>query len=141
MHLAVDGENIFCVSGSALRLQKLEVKFHELPRYGKGQGWCGYTVQDAAAILLRYLQRLQEPIHPSQQVESVSKSAKTISKRSMVLSPVETGDDFMAEKKSCRLSIDVLNFLIENQENFIIVMSGQDDETWHWRPYLCHHLQ
>ncbi len=57
-------ENIFGVSGSALRLRKLEAVFNQPPRYGKSLDWSGYTVHDAAAILLRYLQRLPESIIP-----------------------------------------------------------------------------
>ena len=70
MHIALFVEDIFCVSGSALRLQKLEAMFNEPPRYGKGLDWIGYTVHDAAAILIRFLQRLPEPIIPVDMYEA-----------------------------------------------------------------------
>ena len=57
-------KDLFTVSGSPLRLQKLEAAFNEPPRYGKGIDWSGYTVHDAASILLRFLLRLPEPIIP-----------------------------------------------------------------------------
>lgn len=175
-------EDIFCVSGSALRLQKLEAAFNEPPGYGKGFDWTGYTVHDAAAILLRFLLRLpesiipvklyeafQDPLKPHQggpstlpfnQESSISEYQKQItllpplsrqlllylmdllavfaSKAEInkmtsarlaavfqptILSPVEAGDGFIEEEKSRRLSQDVLVFLIENQDSFLIGMS------------------
>ena len=57
-------KDLFAVSGSPLRLQKLEGAFNEPPRYGNGIDWSGYTVHDAASILLRFLLRLPELIIP-----------------------------------------------------------------------------
>lgn len=68
-------ENIFCVSGSALRLQKLEAAFNE-PPYGKGLDCSGYTVHDAAGILLRYLHRLPESIIPVTMYEAFQNPLK-----------------------------------------------------------------
>lgn len=181
-YLATDVEDIFCVSGSALRLQKLEAAFNEPPLYGKRFDWSGYTVHDAAAILLRYLLRLpesiipvemyeafQDPLKPHQggpstlpfcQESSISEYQKQItllpplsrqlllylldllavfaSKAEInkmtsarlaavfqptILSPVEAGDGFIEEEKSLRLSQDVLVFLLENQDSFLLGMS------------------
>lgn len=69
-------ENIFSVSGYALRLQKLEATFNEPPRYGKGLDWSGYTVHDATGILLRYLQRLSESIIPVTMYEAFQNPLK-----------------------------------------------------------------
>ena len=57
-------KDLFTVSGSPLRLQKLEAAFNEPPHYGIGIDWSEYTVHDAASILLRFLLRLPEPIIP-----------------------------------------------------------------------------
>ena len=62
--LGTEVKDLFTVSGSPLRLQKLEAAFNEPPRYGKGLDWSGYTIHDAASILLRFLLRLPEPIIP-----------------------------------------------------------------------------
>ena len=70
MHLATLVEDIFCVSGSALRLQKLEATFNNPPRYGLGLDWSGYTVHDAAAILIRFLHGLPESIIPVDMYEA-----------------------------------------------------------------------
>ena len=40
-----------------------------------------------------------------------------------ILSPVKAGEDFIEEAEACRLSQDVLHFLIENQDDFLIEMS------------------
>lgn len=183
MNLATDVEDIFCVSGSALRLQQLEHCFNEPPRYGKGLDWSGYTVHDAAAILLRYLLRLPEPIIPVNMYEafqdplrshgrdpswsppvkgfliqeyrkqvsllpplsrqvlmylldvlavfaSKSELNKMTSARlatvfqPILLSPVETSDGFIEEEKSRCHSRDVLKFLVEHQDYFLIDNSG-----------------
>lgn len=76
LRLATDVENIFCVGGSALRLQKLEAEFNDPPDYGKGLDWSGYTVHDAAAILIRYLQRLPESIIPIDMYEAFQNPLK-----------------------------------------------------------------
>ena len=70
MHLAIDVEDIFCISGSALRLQKLEAIFNEPPRYAHRMDWSGYTVHDAAVILIRFLHGLPEPIIPVDMYEA-----------------------------------------------------------------------
>ena len=66
-------QDIFSISGSPLRLQKLEAAFNEPPRYGKGVDWTGYTVHDAASILLRYLLRSPEPVIPLEKYEAFQK--------------------------------------------------------------------
>jgi hypothetical protein len=53
-------EEIFAIGGSPLHIQELQRVFDSPERYGKGFDWTGYTVHDAADILLRYL--LQLPI-------------------------------------------------------------------------------
>ena len=186
MHLATLVEDIFCVSGSALRLQKLEAAFNEPPRYGKGLDWSGYTIHDAAAILIRFLEGLPESIIPIDMYEAfrtplrpyqdrkfrwpsgdaapeISEYQKQIgllppvsrqlllylldvlavfASRSevnkmdsariarifqpVILSPLRRGEKFIEEAKSRRLSEDVLIFLIENQEGFLIGMIPQE---------------
>lgn len=187
MHLATLVEDIFCVSGSALRLQKLEAAFNEPPRYGAGIDWSGYTVHDAAAIMIRFLQGLpesiipvdmyeafQNPLKPHQEDHSSSftfDASKAISEyqqqigllpplsrqlllylldilavfgarsevnkmtsarlarvfQPVILSPVRRGEEFIEEAKSRQLSEDVIIFLIENQDSFLIGMIPQDD--------------
>ena len=91
--------------------------------------------------LFLYLLELLAVFHFESDVYKMTSARLATIFQPVILSPVETGDEFIAEEKSRRLSIDVLNLLLQNQDNFMIVMSGQDDWTWHWRPYLCHHLQ
>ena len=40
-----------------------------------------------------------------------------------ILSPVKAGEDFIEETTSRQLSQDVLKFLIENQDNFLVAMA------------------
>lgn len=63
--LGVDVQGIFKVSGSAKRMQELQTVFDSPPRYGKGLDWTGYTVHDAASLLLRYLIQLPESLVPT----------------------------------------------------------------------------
>ena len=44
----------------------LQKTFDAPRRYGKGLKWTGYTVHDAASLLLRYLKTLPEPCVPYQ---------------------------------------------------------------------------
>ncbi|KAK6372656.1 GTPase activating protein (GAP) for Rho1p [Lithohypha guttulata] len=60
----IDVPEVFAHNGNALRVQRLYTAFGLLPRYGKGLDWTGYTVFDAATIMLRYLKSLPEPIVP-----------------------------------------------------------------------------
>ena len=189
MHLATLVEDIFCVSGSALRLQKLEAAFNEPPRYGKGIDWSGYTVHDAAAILIRFLEGLPESIIPIDMYEAFrtplrpyqdrkfrwpsgdaapeiseyrkqirllppvsrqllvylldilavfvyrSETNKMTSARlarifcPVILSPVRRGEEFIEQARSRQLSEDVLIFLIENPDSFLIGTIPQDDGT------------
>ena len=57
-------ENIFEESGSPKRLETLRTIFDN-PPYGKDMEWTGYTVCDAASLLLRYLLQLPEPVIPA----------------------------------------------------------------------------
>ncbi|KAL2043122.1 hypothetical protein N7G274_004182 [Stereocaulon virgatum] len=63
-HSATDRPDIFSISGSPLRLQELEALFNKPPRYGHDFHWAGYTLHNAASILLRYLLRSPEPVIP-----------------------------------------------------------------------------
>ncbi|KAJ0126118.1 Uncharacterized protein HZ326_30778 [Fusarium oxysporum f. sp. albedinis] len=57
-------EDIFATTGNPVRMSELQTIFDSPDRYGKGLVWDGYTVHDAAGILLRYLKSLPEPIIP-----------------------------------------------------------------------------
>lgn len=60
-------ENVFATGSPPQRIKKLQRTFDgpgDSFRYGKGMPWTGYTVHDAANILLRYLLQLSEPIIP-----------------------------------------------------------------------------
>lgn len=63
-YLGVQVEDIFATAGNPVRMRQLQAAFDSPPRYGKGLDWVGYTVHDAAGILLRYLKSLPEPIIP-----------------------------------------------------------------------------
>lgn len=64
IHTGTDVKGIFETAGSPKRLQELQQGFDHPPRYGKGLDWTGYTVHDAASIMLRYLLQLPEPVVP-----------------------------------------------------------------------------
>ena len=57
-------EDIFATGSPPLQIQKLQLAFDSPPRYGKGLDWTGYTVHDAANILVRYLLQLPEGVVP-----------------------------------------------------------------------------
>ena len=178
-------QDIFSISGSPLRLQKLEAAFNESPRYGKGVDWTGHTVHDAASILLRYLLRSPKPVIPLEKYEAFQKPLRPhsffstnlsdssfendvaireyqrqiillppLSRQLLlylldllavfaskcetnrmtsprlaavfqpaILSPVKAGEDFIEEEKSRQISQEVLIFLIENQDSFLVGMS------------------
>ncbi|KAJ4128179.1 GTPase activating protein (GAP) for Rho1p [Fusarium equiseti] len=60
----VQVEGIFATAGNPVSMRQLQAVFNSPPRYGKDLDWVGYTVHDAAGILLRYLKSLPEPIIP-----------------------------------------------------------------------------
>ncbi|KAI8716987.1 Rho-GAP domain-containing protein [Fusarium sp. LHS14.1] len=65
--LKVEGkkaEDIFATIGSPVRIRELQQAFESPPTYGQGFVWDGYTIHDAAGIILRYLKSLPEPIIP-----------------------------------------------------------------------------
>jgi RhoGAP domain len=49
---ATDVEGIFRLNGSARRIKDLQEIFDSPERYGKGLDWSGYTVHDAANVLV-----------------------------------------------------------------------------------------
>lgn len=60
-----DVPDIFAQTGHAVRISKLQSVFDDPDRrYGKGLDWTGYSVHDAANILLRYLKSLPESVVP-----------------------------------------------------------------------------
>lgn len=61
---ATEVRDIFKLNGSAERVKKLQTIFDSPERYGKGIDWTGYTVHDAANVLLHYLNQLPQPIVP-----------------------------------------------------------------------------
>lgn len=58
-------KDLFRVSGSVKRMRDLQAEFERPPRYGKGLDWTGYTIHDAASLLLRYLNQLPESLIPA----------------------------------------------------------------------------
>ena len=77
--IGVNVENLFCISGSPLRLQNLQDSFNKPPKYGEYLDWSGYTVHDAASILLRFLNRLPEPVIPLERYEAFQNPMKQYS--------------------------------------------------------------
>ena len=57
-------EYIFERAGSPKHIRELHMAFDRPPLYGKGFDWSGYTVWDAASLLLQYLLQLPESIIP-----------------------------------------------------------------------------
>lgn len=55
---AMNTEGLFWISGSIKRMKMIQRAFDTGPSYGLNLDWSGYTVHDAASILLRYLSRL-----------------------------------------------------------------------------------
>jgi len=180
LHPATDVEDIFSISGSPLRLQPLEAVFDKPPKYGKGFDWSGYTVHDAASILLRFLLQLPESVIPvghygafqipmkasheeneytedeytiralqqlftllpplSRQLLlylldllAVFASKSVINKMTprrlaaifqpSLLSPIKAGDDYIEDATSRQLSQDVLVFMIDHQDHFLVGMA------------------
>jgi GTPase-activating protein SAC7 len=66
-------ENIFATSGHPTRVLTLEKIFNDPARnYGKGLSWAGFTIHDCAALLLRYLKCLPEPVIPYRHYEQLT---------------------------------------------------------------------
>ncbi|KAI3325590.1 Rho GTPase activation protein [Xylariaceae sp. AK1471] len=61
---ATDSQDIFARNGNPSRMMQLQTLFDSPPQYGKGVVWFAYTEYDAAALLLRYLKTLPEPVVP-----------------------------------------------------------------------------
>ncbi|KIX08042.1 uncharacterized protein Z518_02697 [Rhinocladiella mackenziei CBS 650.93] len=58
-------KGIFATNGRPSRVLALEQIFdNPRRRYGRGVDWTGFTIHDCAALLLRYLKALPEPIIP-----------------------------------------------------------------------------
>lgn len=56
---------MFTRSGHAARIARLQIAFESPDRYGRDiADWTGYTLQDVAGVLLRYLTSLPEPVMP-----------------------------------------------------------------------------
>ncbi|KAK3299726.1 Rho GTPase activation protein [Chaetomium fimeti] len=58
-----DAVDIFTRNGNPTRIMHLQSVFDSYP-YGKGHSWIGYTVYDAAGLLLRFLKSLPESVIP-----------------------------------------------------------------------------
>jgi hypothetical protein len=70
MRIAVFVEDIFALNGNPTRMMHLQTIFDSPDRYGKGLNWAGYTVHDAANLMLRYIKSLPEPIIPYEAYDS-----------------------------------------------------------------------
>ena len=79
-YTARDVVHIFAISGSPVRLQQLENIFNNPPGYGRGHDWTGYTIHDAANILLRFLLLLPESVIPIEHYEAFQVPLETIRK-------------------------------------------------------------
>ncbi|KAF9987693.1 hypothetical protein BGZ65_002323 [Modicella reniformis] len=55
---------IFRVSGSAKRVEELQLLFDTPPKYGSQLDWTGFTIHDASNVLRRYLNYLPDPVIP-----------------------------------------------------------------------------
>ncbi|CEG77300.1 hypothetical protein RMATCC62417_12080 [Rhizopus microsporus] len=63
----LETEGIFRVSGNMKRVNALEFQFDQgASHYGLDFNWDGYTVHDAANLLTRYLNKLPEPVIPTE---------------------------------------------------------------------------
>lgn len=63
----LETEGIFRVSGNMKRVNALEFQFDQgASHYGLDFNWNGYTVHDAANLLTRYLNKLPEPVIPTE---------------------------------------------------------------------------
>lgn len=71
VHVALETEGIFRISGSMKRVNTLQRLFDD-PNgsYGLHLNWVGYTVHDAASALRRYLNKMPEPVIPYHMYES-----------------------------------------------------------------------
>jgi len=161
----------------------LQVAFDSPDRYGKGFDWTGYTVHDAANLLLRYLLQLPVPVvslefydrfrSPMRESKSagmfdpdtailtyqsliremtplhrqlllylldllavfLNKSdlnKMTTPKLAAIFQPgILSHPQHSLSPTEQQLSQDVLSFLIENQDSFLIGMAGTaaDDQT------------
>lgn len=176
---ATEIEGIFRLSGSAKRINDLQVIFDLPPNFGKHLAWDGYTVHDAANILRRYIRDLPEPIIPFDFYNDFREPLK--SNTSFEFSPADLNTQYQslinrlpdlnrylllylldllsvfANKskfnlmtasnlaaifqpgilshsshtllpEEYKLSQDVLIYLIENQDHFLMNQSGPNDE-------------
>ncbi len=64
LFLGTQAECIFARNGNAARMMYLQRRFDTPSGYGRGLVWDGYTVHDAAGIMLRYLKSLPDPLIP-----------------------------------------------------------------------------
>ena len=62
--VGIKAKGIFAVTGSPVRIQKLQTAFETPPYYGQYLQWSTCSFLDASSILLRYLLQLPEPIVP-----------------------------------------------------------------------------
>lgn len=64
MSLGSRADDAFVTKGQHARISDLENIFCKSPKYGRNIDWTGYTIYDAASLLLRYFRSLPEPIIP-----------------------------------------------------------------------------
>ena len=57
-------KDLFVNKGSSLRVKELQTLFNSHPENGIDFDWSGYTVHDAAAVMLLFLRGLPEPVVP-----------------------------------------------------------------------------
>ncbi|SCU79949.1 LADA_0B04192g1_1 [Lachancea dasiensis] len=86
---ALQTSGIFRIAGNNKRVKELQYIFSTPPNYGtKLSDWDGFTVHDAASVLRRYLNNLEEPLVPLGIYENFR---KPLQKRPRILKHLSKG--------------------------------------------------
>ncbi|KAI0144646.1 Rho GTPase activation protein [Xylariaceae sp. FL1272] len=91
---ASDVDDIFAHPGNPSRLMHMQTVFDTPERYGRGLNWDGYTVHDAAAILLRFVKTLPQPVIPYDMHDSYIKTCEVLAAAHDISALSGDGEDF-----------------------------------------------